>query len=433
MNKLLLLAPRLATNRLWARAGEVPSFHIAPAALGHARDLITGRVLGTYNSASPAMAVGPDGLLFTPAANAPVIEYNPVTRACLGARIWDVVTNRLLQSSDFATTWTQNNVIVSANAATAPDQTNTADQFSPTINGASSQRFLRQDFSTTANDTYTLSVFVKVNTATTNGIALVVQDQAAANNFRCNFNLFTLTTSPAALNWATPTASIIAYPNGWYRCSVTGVTSAAHTSLRNSIFLNTFGSVPDTVGSVFLWGAQLNTGPIAPYVPTTTLAASSTADVWSITGADFNRIYNQSAVTFYAEAERGVVPAGDFPVLIHARTAATTAERTEISYLVEGAAGLVLASGGTTQAEMYPPVAANTRRRRVVGAFAANNVAACVNGGSLLTDATATMATPDVIFLGSAGTSGQFLNGYIREGAIFRSRRPNANLPAVTT
>ncbi|HCA53436.1 MAG TPA: hypothetical protein DEP24_11590, partial [Mycobacterium sp.] len=59
-------------NNLWRRAGEIPSFHISPAALGHARDLITGNLLGTYNSATPAMAVGPDGLLFTPAANAPV-------------------------------------------------------------------------------------------------------------------------------------------------------------------------------------------------------------------------------------------------------------------------------------------------------------------------------------------------------------------------
>ena len=428
MNKLLLLAPRLATNRLWARAGEVPSFHIAPAALGHARDLITGRVLGTYNSASPAMAVGPDGLLFTPAANAPVIEYNPVTRACLGARIWDVVTNRLLQSSDFATTWTQNNVIVSANAATAPDQTNTADQFSPTINGASSQRFLRQDFSTTANDTYTLSVFVKVNTATTNGIALVVQDQAAANNFRCNFNLFTLTTSPAALNWATPTASIIAYPNGWYRCSVTGVTSAAHTSLRNSIFLNTFGSVPDTVGSVFLWGAQLNTGPIAPYVPTTTLAASSTADVWSITGADFNRIYNQSAVTSFTSATGPDISSGQFPRVVQIDDG-TDSNRVAITHSSGGTSFVVRVSGVTSSA--FSGISLNNGPKL---AFAAqsNDAAVSVNGASVLAFSPTAMPTTTTLWIGSA-TTGQSLNGYIREGAIFRSRRPNANLQAVTT
>ena len=61
-------------NELWRRAGEVPSFHIAPARTRDARDLITGSVLGTYNSASPGWAVGPDGILYQPAANAPVIE-----------------------------------------------------------------------------------------------------------------------------------------------------------------------------------------------------------------------------------------------------------------------------------------------------------------------------------------------------------------------
>ena len=424
MNKLLLLAPRLATNRLWARAGEVPSFHIAPAALGHARDLITGRVLGTYNSASPAMAVGPDGLLFTPAANAPVIEYNPVTRACLGARIWDVVTNRLLQSSDFATTWTQNNVIVSANAATAPDQTNTADQFSPTINGASSQRFLRQDFSTTANDTYTLSVFVKVNTATTNGIALVVQDQAAANNFRCNFNLFTLTTSPAALNWATPTASIIAYPNGWYRCSVTGVTSTAHTSLRNSIFLNTFGSVPDTVGSVFLWGAQLNTGPIAPYVPTTTTAASSTADVWDVLSLasginNIRSLYVRGRTT--ASGIRGILSLNDN----------SASNRLELLSSGTDPKAVAVTSNSTVADLNGGAIVANVPFR-LAARFAADSYALSVNGATVVTDATGARAVIDRLFLGR-DQAGNYMNGYIEEADGWTGALSDSTLQAVAS
>lgn len=424
MNKLLLLAPRLATNRLWARAGEVPSFHIAPAALGHARDLITGRVLGTYNSASPAMAVGPDGLLFTPAANAPVIEYNPVTRACLGARIWDVVTNRLLQSSDFATTWTQNNVIVSANAATAPDQTNTADQFSPTINGASSQRFLRQDFSTTANDTYTLSVFVKVNTATTNGIALVVQDQAAANNFRCNFNLFTLTTSPAAQNWATPTASIIAYPNGWYRCSVTGVTSTAHTSLRNSIFLNTFGSVPDTVGSVFLWGAQLNTGPIAPYVPTTTTAASSTADVWDVLSLasginNIRSLYVRGRTT--ASGIRGILSLNDN----------SASNRLELLSSGTDPKAVAVTSNSTVADLNGGAIVANVPFR-LAARFAADSYALSVNGATVVTDATGARAVIDRLFLGR-DQAGNYMNGYIEEADGWTGALSDSTLQAVAS
>ena len=409
---------------LYRRAGEIPSFHISPAALGHARDLISEAVLGTYNSASPAMAVGADGILFTPAANAPAIEYNPTTLSCLGARIWGVVTNRLLQSSDFATTWTQNNVIISANAATAPDQTNTADQFSPTINGASSQRFLRQDFSTTANDTYTLSVFAKVNTATTNGISLVVQDQSAANNFRCNFNLFALTTSPAGLNWATPTGSIIAYPNGWYRCSVTGVTSTAHTSLRNSIFLNTFGSVPDTVGSVFLWGAQLNTGPLAPYVPTTTTAASSTADVWDVLSLasginNIRSLYVRGRTT--ASGIRGILSLNDN----------SASNRLELLSSGTDPKAVAVTSGSTVADLDGGTIAANVPFRLAVR-FNADSYALSVNGATVVTDASGARAVIDRLFLGR-DQAGNYMNGYIEETAGWTGALSDSALQAVTT
>jgi len=429
-----VLRPVLGTpfrrGDLYRRAGEVPSFHIAPARTRDARDLITGSVLGTYNSASPAWAVGPDGVLFQPAANAPVIEYDPVTLQCLGARIWGVVTNRELQSSDFATTWTQSNVIVSANAATAPDGTQTADQLSPTINGTSITRFLRQDISTSVNDTYTLSVFVKVNTLTANGIALVVQDQSATNTFRCNFNLFTPTTSVTSLNWATPTASIIAYPNGWYRCSVTGVTSTAHTSLRTNIYLQGFTSVPDTTGSVFLWGAQLNTGPLAPYVPTTTTAASSTADVWTITGADFSRIFNATELTIYTEA-----------------TSQSSADSTiwqiddnsgNANRFTQYFASNILRSRTTISNSQNDidrtGVAVGVPARGVYG-IKASDYAAVLNGGTIGTSAHALpSATMSILRIGSVHPGGAvMLNGYIRELAIFRSRRPNANLQAMTS
>jgi len=429
-----VLRPVLGTpfrrGDLYRRAGEVPSFHIAPARTRDARDLITGSVLGTYNSASPAWAVGPDGVLFQPAANAPVIEYDPVTLQCLGARIWGVVTNRELQSSDFATTWTQSNVIVSANAATAPDGTQTADQLSPTINGTSITRFLRQDISTSVNDTYTLSVFVKVNTLTANGIALVVQDQSATNTFRCNFNLFTPTTSVTSLNWATPTASIIAYPNGWYRCSVTGVTSTAHTSLRTNIYLQGFTSVPDTTGSVFLWGAQLNTGPLAPYVPTTTTAASSTADVWTITGADAARIINTAQGTLYVDFATGsAIPANQYPSAIQLQ-GANRQNEVQI-YAGTGIAAYLVKTGNVTQAEANLSA---TTQNGVKSAFryAENNSRSYVNGSPLFLDTVCTMPATDRIFIGSSNGSENFLNGYIREAAIIRSGRADANLQAMT-
>ena len=393
--------PGFVANNLWRRAGELPSFHISPAALGHARDLITGSALGTYNSASPAMAVGADGLLFTPAANAPVIEYNPTTLECLGARIWGVVTNLSLASEAIGGAgWVnQNSITVALNTTDVIDPAG-GNKASRLTSGASGSQTL-MGF-TAAADVYSVGPWLRT----------------ASGSVSCNLLIF-LAASPFTVILQQP----ITVTSKWQRFSFT---SSAATAAAYNFAIN----VPS--GTVYAYGSHINRGAtLGPYVPTTTTSASSTADVWSITGADFNRIYNQSAVTLYAEAEREVVPAGDFPILLDARNN-TSSEIIQISYRTENLARNFVTTGGVLQSEGYPSGLAGIRRRRVASAFETNDVAISANGSVPIDDATATMPTPDRITIGSVGGV-QSLNGYIRELAIFRSRRPNANLQALTT
>jgi hypothetical protein len=221
--------------------------------------------------------------------SAPRFDHNPTTGESLGLLVEESRTNSLVQSEDFSTTWTQSNVTVTTNTVTAPDGTTTADTFGPVVgDGLTTTRFLRQTPALTTQQAYTLSVFVKVGTATINGIALFVSDQTATNIFRGNFNLFTLGTTAGSTGWATPTSTIIPYPNGWYRCILSGVTSTAHTSLRAIIYLNQFGTTADTYGTIHIWGAQLEAGAFpTSYIPTTTATVTRSADVASITGASF--------------------------------------------------------------------------------------------------------------------------------------------------
>jgi len=425
-----LLAPRFAANRLWLAAREVPSWHIAPVRTGTVTDLISGSQIITFTNSSPAWGFNSSGVLVQPAANVPFIEYDPATGANLGWRVWDAVTNSLVQSQDFATTWTNNNLTVNTNTVTAPDGTLTADTFGPVAgDGLTATRFLRQNPALSTQGTYTLSVFVKIGTATANGIALYVSDQNGANQFRSNYNLFSLTTSPGAVTWATPSAHIIPCGNGWYRCVLTGVTSTAHTGLRAIIYLNVFGNTSDSYGTHHIWGAQLNTGPLAPYVPTGALTASSTADVASITGAAFAGIWNQAAGTVYSDIRRlSAVPSG-FPRAWQASDG-TSANRIEQTYYSSGQAN-VISTGGTIQAEWYPSFFAENGVKAAI-AFATNDVVGASNGVITGTDNLATMPVVDRIFIGSENGSDNILRGYIREMAILKSRRPNTNLQAMT-
>lgn len=203
--------------------------------------------------------------------------------------------NLLLQSQDFATTWTLSNINVSSNTIVAPDGTTTVEMIAPPTDGLTTTRFLRQNPALTTQQAYTLSVFVKIGTATTNGIALYVSDSAATNNFRSNFNLFTLTTSPTGTGWATPTATIVPYPNGWYRCILSGVTSTAHTGLRAQIYLSFFGNVADTYGSLHIWGAQLESGSVATdYTPTISTTVSRVLSSTTNTNISSTGVYYSS-------------------------------------------------------------------------------------------------------------------------------------------
>jgi len=383
--------PPFVANELWRRAGAVPSFHIAPARTQNARDLITGSVLGTYNSASPAWAVGPDGVLALPAANAPVIEYDPVTLACLGARIWGVVTNLSLHSRDLTqTAWSKSGITATRDQVGADGVGNAATRLTATSSDGTCLQTI-----TSASATRVSGFYIRRITGT--GTVEITQDGGAT----------------------------------WTAVSLTGTFarySIASATVTNPQIGFRIRSNGDEIAVDF---AQLQSASaLGPPVATTTTTASSTADAWSITGADFSRIWNQSAVTFYAEATRGTVPGTEFPVLIDARTT-NAFEIVQCSYLLETVAGSLARSNNAIQAEMYPTGLANIRTRRIAAAFAQDDFATCANGGIVLTDSSGIMPSPDRISLGSA-SGGQPLNGYIREAAIFRSRRPNANLQAMT-
>jgi len=436
---LHLIPLQVGGQSFFAEAGESPSFYIDPVGQGHALDLVTGTLLGggTVNCATPAWEVGPDGILYQPAANTPVIGYDPVTLRPVGLRVWGVVTNQVIASEDFSA-WGRGGILAFdsgslSNVILAPNGQQTADKVvESTISG--NHLVGKPTTITATGQTVTVSIFAKKAERS----IIYLQGGASTNWASGTPSAFFDLNAGISYSYSNVTAvGILAFPNGWYRCFVSATTAASGVLNPDfNVYLASSGTtlsyVGDGTSGLYLWGAQSNIGPLSPYVPTTTTTtttASSTADVISITGADFTRIWNQSAGTMYAEGVRDAVPGGEFPVLMTARAAALT-ERAEISYLTESVAGYYLATSGVTQAEMYPSVSARTRR--VAGAFAANDFAFSANGSTVLTDTSGAMPAVDRLFIGSTG-SGQFLNGYIRRATIFRSRRPNANLHAMTS
>jgi hypothetical protein len=192
--------------------------------------------------------------------------------------------NLVLQSQTFDNaSWTKNDATVTANAATAPDGTSTADSLIE--NSATAVHRVRQ-VSAIVSGAHQWSVYAKANTRS--WVILGIGDNI--DFYRTWFNLSTgaVGTVPANI-----TASITDAGNGWYRCSVYIANAVAASSSSKAIELATGDNISsyagDDTSGIYIWGAQLEnrttltayqvttTAPITNYIPALQTAASGVA------------------------------------------------------------------------------------------------------------------------------------------------------------
>jgi len=168
--------------------------------------------------------------------------------------------------------WSKASTTVSANATTAPDGTLTADLL--TEDTSTSAHWIYYSTSPFTANTYTLSVFAK---------------QAVGSRYLrfSGFGLDAISESPifdvsSGIIYSPPTttrfktASIIPYPNGWYRCVCTiqyELATGQRPFFRLTNSTTNFGNYTytgDGTSGIYLWGAQLEYGSVATdYTPTT--------------------------------------------------------------------------------------------------------------------------------------------------------------------
>jgi hypothetical protein len=219
--------------------------------------IYVGTGLGTYFWGAQLEA-GAFPTSYIPTTSATVTRAADVA-SITGSNFGVTRTNLLVRSEEFdnASVWGLLGT-VTANAITAPNGTITADL--ATTNGTQAQ--LSQGITISSGATITGSCFLKPNGINEAEIFLLAGNNTTPYG-RATFNISTGVISVAATtsNGGTnASASIQAFANGWYRCSVT-VTYPAVTSA--GIRINVAGAT----GGIYLWGAQLETGSAAtPYI-----------------------------------------------------------------------------------------------------------------------------------------------------------------------
>jgi hypothetical protein len=379
-----------------------------------------------FTRGSTGTFVGSNGLIQSAAINTPRFDHT-AAGVCRGLLIEESRTNLCLQSEDMnSATWGKVNGTISNNFGTSPDGTTNADKF--VEDSASSGKYFRQaNLITIANSTvYTWSVYAK---ADGRNFCSVQGDTSSGFLGTASFDLLNGTVGAVT---AGTTATIQSVGSGWYRLAVTSTSTG--TGVRPGFLLrtNATGTATqsyqgDGVSGVLFWGAQLEAGSFATsYIPTTTGSVVRSADVCSITGANFTSFYNQSEGTMLTNAftpasgDRTVLAADDNTAneMIRLRTEGTN----PFFKVTDGGSELVAIDAGT--------VSANTSFK-LIGAYKLDDFASSINGGAAVTDTSGTTPTVDRMRIG-AGQGGNTMCGCVASLRYYKKRLPNAKLQALT-
>lgn len=416
----------LYNNQLVLPASTLTGLPIATASLS--LNFLSGETLDPSISASGGAngtRVNSSGVLV--AATAPRYDYNPATLAARGILIEAARTNLVLQSDAFDNVaWTKSGSTVTANATASPAGTATGDKL--VEDAANTAHWLYQVATTSATVLNTWSFYAKAGERTRvyGGLA----DGAGTNGVGATFDLVAMTA--ATLTFGTGSgvsATITDAGGGWRRCTVSGIPAAAGASVQASIYLDNGSGISyqgNGTSGAFIWGAQLEVGAFpTSYIPTVAASVTRSADVLTMTGANFSSWFNQSEGTFVVACDTASITG----MSALAANDGTANDRHLIN--ATAAAALVqVTDGGATQASLALSAFTANASFKVAYSYKVNDFAASKDGAAVVTDVSGTIPTPNRLLLGSNGST--YLNGHLSSVSYWNTRLANSQLQALS-
>jgi hypothetical protein len=393
----------------------------------------------TFTRASSGTYFDKFGVLRTAANNVARFDHDPVTGQRLGLLIEASRANLLTYSEDFAdAAWTKTRASITADAATALDQTMTGDKL--IANTDNNTHFIGRNFTATANTAYALSVFAKAGEYNSVRIRF---GKASAPLTRIGIIVDLTTGVITNSDASTPTSvthrSAVNVGNGWYRIAIAGIfdTTSTDGAVRIEMLDNSgsFSFAGDGTSGIFIWGAQLEVGAFpTSYIKTVASSVTRAADAAGMFGGNFSSWYRQDEGSFVAAYSRNSDRAGgnQIPFIVSDGTGANIIAITDSA---NGASDRVLIATNNANQMNTGSVnyTANQLLIRSIG-YKVDDCATAVNGGTLTTDTTALIPVVNQLTIGYAPYfASSRLNGHIRKLAYYDERLTNAQLQALTS
>ncbi len=383
-------------------------------------------------------------------AGSTATSYIPTTTAsvtihdCRGLLIEEGRTNlfqysEIFNEADSSNYWDSATAnAVTSNQTTSPDGAATADLL--TTSTASFDCFVRRTINWVGSTQYSHSIFLKRGPSNHRYVGLYIGAGITGGLQYPYFDFDNPTTVqiPSGTMVGTINSTRVdAYPNGWYRVSVTFTTAATPVTIYGGVYVSTsngtLSSTPTAGLDCYIWGIQAETGSFpTSYIPTTTGTLARGADVCNITGDDFSGFYNSTAGTLLSEVmianlvgdNRGIVQMDD--------GTNNTIIRNSYGLANGGFHSIIRANADASTTLSVVAGTASTIQKRVI-AYEGTAFASTTNGGVV---ATATRTMPvglNAMRIGNLVGGSFYLSGHIAAIRFYKKRLPNAKLVTLTT
>ena len=356
------------------------------------------------------------------ANNEPRFDHDPVTLACKGLLIEESRTNLELQSENFASaTWNKGGGSISSVANVAPNGNANSELFSEDATTGAHRVF--QAFSGTIGTTYTLSVFLKFN----GRAEVALENRSIGTNPTAIFNIQNGTIGFVS---AGLTAAIQAYPNGWYRCSITGTATLAGGNYLIAGYFAASSYTGSNGPAFYIYGAQVEAGAFpTSYIPTTTASLARSADVCDVIGADIH----PSVGTLVVEFDRRSLNSSIFrsPGRVSASASAAGADYVGIDHNDTQIRTPIRAANATVSALAFNSTSIGTTKTAVAWS---SGDSSHVSGGVVRISTSAAIAFANPLdTISFCGIPPSAICTTISSIRYYKKRLPNAKLQALTT
>jgi hypothetical protein len=364
------------------------------------------------------------GILRLALANVARFDHDPATGAALGLRVEESRTNRLIYSTPIVAAQNANpgwskavGTETLTFALSADNPMGLAAEYVATLATASSGAGLAVTASYTpawgANQFYTGSIFWQPSGADLSMRLDLVLGTTGQRRYAVRVDVtagWPVVTDQSGGTLTDYTVVAQRLPGGWWRISLTGTTGGTPPTAGNAWIYVLRGA---SSMACRLWGAQLEDAAAfaTSYIPTTGSAVTRAADSATVSGASFTAIWNASAGTLYRETRvdggllgtASQVASSSFDGTAGNALTLRYVRETPVTNAYQDALG-VTASVNQFDTANVPAVHGRTYRQAL--AFAANDIATSVDGGTVGTDASATLPTvTSMTVLSSAASS----------------------------